>query len=146
MPEGDYIDDGIERRQVVDIDILRHVTEYQAQVLINHQTGDRHVASFLEGVTKAVQYGNKLKAPIVYMSQYQLLPYKQVQAFFTDQMGIPISEGSVYNFCLSAYRKLERFESITKQQLVEAPLLHVDETGININGDSRHWLPCATNA
>jgi transposase len=80
------------------------------------------------------------------MSQYQLLPYKRVQAFFTDQMGIPISEGSVYNFSLSAYSKLERFESITKQQLVEAPLLHVDETGININGDSRHWLPCATNA
>jgi transposase len=29
--------------------------------------------------------------------------------------------------------------------VTDAALLHVDETGININGD-RHWLHCATNA
>jgi transposase len=145
LPKGKYEEVGVEKRQVFDIDISRWVVEYQAQVLINKETGKRYTASFPGGVTKAVQYGDKLKAHSVYMSQYQLLPYNRVQEFFTGQMGIPLSEGSIYNFNLEAFNKLENFESIAKQQLTEAPLLHVDETGININGD-RHWLHCATNA
>jgi transposase len=74
-----------------------------------------------------------------------LISYNRVQEFFADQMGIPISEGSVYNFNVEAYNKLKTFEAITKDHLINAPLAHVDETGININGD-RHWLHCVTNA
>jgi transposase len=145
LPKGNYEEDGIEKRQVFDIDISCWITEYQAQVLINKETGKRYVASFPDNVRKAVQYGDKLKAHAVYMSQYQLLPYNRVQEFFTGQLGIPLSEGSIYNFNLEAFNKLKNFERIAKQQLTVAPLLHVDETGININGE-RHWLHCATNA
>jgi len=60
-------------------------------------------------------------------------------------VGIPLSEGSLYNFNQTAYDKLETFEVIAKETLIAAPILHVDETGINIDGD-RHWLHCATNA
>ena len=145
IPTGDYEEAGVERRQVFDIQICRWVTEYQAEVLIDKITGNRYVAPFPDGVGKAVQYGKQLKAHAVYMSQYQLIPYNRVQEFFADQMGIPISEGSVYNFNVEAYNKLKAFEAITKGNLIDAPLLHVDETGINIDGD-RHWLHCATNA
>jgi len=79
------------------------------------------------------------------MSQYQLLPYNRVQEFFAEQLGIPLSEGSIYNFNLSAYHKLADYEALTKLKLINSPLLHVDETGININGE-KHWLHCATNA
>ncbi len=145
LPKGKYKDGGIERRQVFDIQICRQVTEFQAEVLISEVSGQRYVAQFPDGVKKSVQYGKQLKAHVVYMSQYQLLPYNRVKEFFTDQMGIPISEGSVYNFNMEAYKKLANFELISKENLIDAPLLHVDETGININGD-RHWLHCATNA
>jgi len=100
LPRGEYEEGGFEKRQVFDIDISRWITEYQAQVLIHKETGKRYVASFPKGVNKAVQYGDKLKSHAVYMSQYQLLPYKRVQEFFTGQMGIPLSEGSIYNFNL----------------------------------------------
>ena len=145
IPKGDYEKAGVERRQVFDIQICRWVTEYQAEVLIDKITGNRYVAPFPDEVGKAVQYGKKLKAHAVYMSQYQLIPYNRVQEFFAGQMDIPISEGSVYNFNVEAYNRLKTFEAITKENLIDAPLLHVDETGININGD-RHWLHCATNA
>jgi transposase len=75
LPKGNYIEDGFETRQVFDLDISRVVTEYQAQRLIN-ETGQRFTAPFPETVTKAVQYGNGIKAHAVYLSQYQLLPYK----------------------------------------------------------------------
>ena len=145
LPKGHYEDAGIEKRQVFDIDISRWVVEYQAEVLINKANGERYIATFPDGVNKAVQYGNKLKAHAVYMSQYQLLPYNRVQEFFTQQLGIPLSEGSIYNFNVEAFKKAKPFEDITKQQLTDAALLHVDETGVNING-ARHWLHCATNA
>ena len=145
LPRGDYEVTEVERRQVFDIQICRWVTEYQAEVLIDKATGKRYVAPFPDEVGKAVQYGKQLKAHAVYMSQYQLIPYNRVQQFFADQMGISISEGSIYNFNREAYKKLNTFEAITKENLIDAPLLHVDETGINIGGD-RHWLHCATNA
>jgi transposase len=47
------------------------VTEYQAQRLVNEK-GQCFIAPFPDEVTKAVQYGNGIKAHIVYLSQYQL--------------------------------------------------------------------------
>ncbi len=143
LPKGDYTDVGYESRQVFDIVFSRQVTEYQAQVLEDAQ-GKRFVADFPEGVTKAVQYGKQLKAHAVYLSQYQLLPYKRVQEYFSDQLQIPISEGSIYNFNVQAYTLLAGFEKLSQKRLIQASLNHADETGINING-KRHWLHCTSN-
>lgn len=143
LPKGNYTEAGFETRQVFDIDISRLVTEYQAQVLENDQ-GKRFMASFPEGVTKAAQYGNQLKAHAVYLSQYQLLPYKRIREYFSDQLHMPLSEGSLYNFNLQAYLKLADFEQVSKDRLARADVNHADETGINING-KRHWLHCTSN-
>ncbi|TXL18476.1 IS66 family transposase [Methylococcaceae bacterium HT3] len=143
LPKGQYTEDGFETRQVFDIDISRVVIEYQAQRLIN-ENGQCFIAPFPDNVTKAVQYGNGIKAHIVYLSQYQLLPYNRIQEYLTDQLGMPISEGSIYNFNKQAYEKLAKFEAICKEKLVVSPCIHADETGINING-KRHWLHGTSN-
>ncbi len=143
LPKGQYHEQGYETRQVFDIDISRVVTEYQAQVLVDEQ-GKRFVAPFPNGVSKAVQYGNQLKAHAVYLSQYQLLPYKRIQEYFSDQLQIPLSEGSLFNFNASAFSRLAGFEQLSKDRLAKADLAHADETGININGKG-HWLHCASN-
>ncbi len=92
LPKGNYHQVGFETRQVFDIDISRVITEYQAQVL-EDEKGNRFVATFPDGVTKAVQYGNQIKAHAVYLSQFQLLPYKRIQNYFADQLQILLSEG-----------------------------------------------------
>lgn len=143
LPKGQYTEDGFETRQVFDIDISRVVIEYQAQRLIN-ENGQCFIAPFPDNVTKAVQYGNGIKAHIVYLSQYQLLPYNRIQEYLTDQLGMPISEGSIYNFNKQAYEKLAKFEAICKEKLVVSPCIHADETGINING-KRHWRHGTSN-
>lgn len=144
LPSGHYHSAGIETRQVFDIDIARIITEYQAEVL-EDEHGNRFVAAFPEGVTKAVQYGNQIKAHAVYLSQFQLLPYKRIQDYFADQLQIPLSEGSIYNFNVQAFAQLAGFERIVKDQLARADVAHADETGININGQ-RQWLHCASNS
>ena len=145
LPQGTYKEVGYETRQVVDIEFKRVVTEYQAQILEN-EFGKRFVASFPEGVNSRIQYGNNLKAHAVYLSQYQLLPYDRIREYFTDQLDIPLSSGSLYNFINSAYSKLEALgiPEIIKANLNKEKVLHTDETGININGE-RVWLHNASS-
>ena len=144
LPAGNYKDVGFESRQVIDIDISRVVTEYQAQIL-EDANGKRYTAPFPEGLNRPVQYGINVKAHSVYMSQYQLIPYNRVEETFKDQAGIPISCGSIYNFNEEAYKKLEAFEAILIKKLIQSYFCHADETGININGD-RLWLHCISNS
>lgn len=143
LPKGIYQEAGIVTRQLFDIDITRVVTEYQAQVLTDEQ-GKRFIAPFPDNITKAVQYGKQIKAHAVYLSQYQLLPYKRIQEYFADQLVVPLSEGSLYNFNQQAFNALAEFEQISKDQLAQAYVAHADETGININGKG-HWLHCTCN-
>lgn len=56
IPPGRYRDVGHESRQVIDLNISKFVTEWQAQVLEDSQ-GKRYVAPFPDGVTRPVQYG-----------------------------------------------------------------------------------------
>ena len=144
LPHGQYREIGYESRQVVDLDITRVVTEWRAQILEDSQS-NRYVASFPEGVTRPVQYGIGVKVNAVYMSQYQLIPYNRIEDHFLDQVGIPVSGGSIYNFNQEAYERLDCFDQWVRKQLAASPLLHVDETGINIGGKG-HWLHNTSNA
>lgn len=143
LPPGDYRVVGFDCRQVFDIDIRRLVTEYQAEILENAQ-GQRFTAPFPEGVTKAVQYGHGVKVQAVYLSQYQLIPYKRVAEHFKDQLDLPISEGSIYAYNRQAYALLEVFEQKVIAQLLQSNVVHADETGINIGGKN-HWLHCVSS-
>lgn len=143
LPPGEYRAVGFESRQVIEIEISRVVTEYRSEIL-EDKNGNQFVAEFPEGVTRPVQYGTVLKAQAVYMSQQQLVPYERVQDYFSDQCGIPVSTGSLYNFNKEAFDLLERFEDIAKKQLIGSDVVNADETGINIGGKGL-WLHSASN-
>ena len=143
LPRGDYHEVGFEKRQVVELEISRIITEYRAQILEN-AAGKRFVAPFPEGVTRPIQYGQSIKSHSVYLSQYQLIPYERVSDYFNNESGIPVSVGSLFNFNQEAFDKLELFETFVKGKLIESLLIHADETSINVNG-KRIWLHCAVN-
>ena len=143
IPGGPYTEAGFESRQVIDIEIIKMVTEFRAEIL-EDASGNQFVAEFPFGVTRPVQYGPSVKAQAVYMSQQQLIPYDRVRDYFADQCGIPISVGSLFNFNKEAFDLLDTFESIVRRQLIAQELLHADETGINVNGKLL-WLHSASN-
>jgi transposase len=143
LPHGSWRVVGFETRQVVDVDISSFVTEWRAEVL-EHQNGKRYVAEFPKDVTRPVQYGINVKVNAVYMSQFQLIPYNRIEDHFQDQLGIPISVGTINNFNKDAFERLESFESWLKERLISSPLVHGDETGINIGGKGR-WLHTVCN-
>ena len=126
-----------------DVTIGLCVTEYRAEILQN-TSGGQYVADFPEGVTKAAQYGNEVKAQSVYMSQFQLIPLARVQYYFVDQVGLPIAKGTISNFNQEAYDLLEPFEAWSRSGLMSSQLVHADETGINLNGKGI-WLHNLSN-
>jgi hypothetical protein len=51
----------------------------------------------------------------------------RIQEYLADQLQLPVSEGSIYNFNQQAYEQLAEFETISKANLVASPYLHVDD-------------------
>lgn len=143
IPKGEYKEGPPVKRQVFDIVINKIVTEYQAQVLID-KDGNQYVAEFPQGVDQPAQYGPNIKAHVVYDSHGQLIPVKRIAEDFADNADIPISAGFIHNCAKSAYTLLEDFERAAKNTLLKAPVLNVDETGINVNGKNT-WLHGASD-
>ena len=124
---------GCEKRQVIDLDIRRFVTEYQAEILESAQ-GQRIVAPFSAGVERSVQYGPRLKAHAAYLSQYQLLPYERIREYVEDQAGIPLSAGSLFNFNQDAFNKAAGLEPWVKDRSAEAPMKQASTSAANVTG------------
>jgi len=143
LPRGDYHDVGFEKRQVIDIEISRVITEYRAQIL-EDVNGIKFVAEFPIGISRPIQYGQSVKAHAVYLSQFQLIPYERVADYFVNEVKIPVSVGSLFNFNKEAYDLLEAFDALSKIKLMSSTLIHADETSINLNG-KKIWLHNASN-
>ena len=143
LPHGHYTHVGFEPRQVFDVEISLHVTEYLSEIL-QDQNGVEWIAKFPDGVNNPAQYGKGLKAHSVYMSQFQLIPHLRVADYFNDQLGVPLSKASVQNFNILAYKALESFENWAKQALLSSDFNNADETGVKVNG-KQFWFHLLSN-
>ena len=97
--------DRIENRQVSDIPKIEiKVVEHQSEV---KSCSCGHVnKAFPKGVNHYVQYGPNLKGMVLYLQDYQLLPYKRTKELFKDFFNHKISTGTLFNIGQTAYEKL----------------------------------------
>ncbi|WP_341274316.1 IS66 family transposase [Clostridium beijerinckii] len=106
-------------RQIVDIpDIKVKIIEHRAEVKKCPKCRRRNTGKFPDGITNTVQYGEKVKSVAVYLTQYQLIPYKR---------GSELIEANIK-------------DSITNS----LDAVHFDETGIYID-KKRQWLHVDSN-
>jgi transposase len=133
------------KRQVFDIPPLKlEVTEHQAEVR-KCCCGTINTAQFPAGVVRSVQYGPGIKSFSVYLMQYQLIPSERTTELLEDIFSQPISEGTLYNWNRAAYQALENTETEIKQQLIESPVNHFDETGTFCQ-NKLNWLHVISNS
>jgi transposase len=135
--------EGHEARQVFDIPLPRiEVTEHRAEKK-TCSCGYMTTATFPSEVTASVQYGTRIKAVAVYLNQYQLIPYARVEESLESLYGVSLCEGTLFNSNQKVYEILEETEEQIKISLKKQPVLHVDESGIRIEGHL-HWLHSAS--
>jgi transposase len=129
-----------ERRQVTDLPELRlQVTEHQVQAICCPECEHITTAKFPEGVNAPAQYGPRLQALTVYLSQYQLLPLERICELLADLQLCQLSQGTVVNWIARASSTLQPWMQTLKELLVSSSLNHVDETGGHIKG-LLHWF------
>lgn len=137
-PVSDYV-----ARQVVDVEPIQpEVTEHRAEICQCPYCGYVNRADFPESVTQPVQYGNRISSWVVYLSHYQLLPYKRLKEMMQDVFGVALSQGTISNLQQRCHNKLEGFEQTVKEQLIDSNVVHFDETGMRVN-KQLHWMHVA---
>lgn len=129
-----------ERQQIHELPELRLVvTEHQALAICCPTCQHLTAARFPAGVDAPAQYGPRVQALAVYLSQFQLLPMERISEVFTELHLGQISEGSLVNWIAKAARILEPTTQTLKRLLLGSRLDHVDETGVRIKG-LLHWV------
>ena len=130
----------IEKRQVFDLPPLNlSVIEHRSETITCPCCGKVNKADFPEGVTQPVQYGNNIKALLVYLNQYQLVPYNRTKEFIEDVCGCSISEATIYNAIETAFEHLGPVETEIIDRLINSEVVNVDETGMRVEA-KRQWL------
>jgi len=135
-----------ESRQVFELPPrLLEVTEHRAEIKCCPQCGEEVRADFPAGVSAPAQYGPRFESLMVYMNNQQYLPYDRLAQFCEDIFDQPLSAGTVAAANERAYQELEPFDQAVTAQVPQAPVVHLDESGLRVAG-TLHWLHVASTA
>ena len=109
------------------------VTEHQLAVLRCPACGKRTRGEFADSVRSGVQYGAGVKARVLYLQQYQLLPYQRTSEAMRELFGCHLSAATVSNIIRECAAGLVATELQIKRKLRRSTVLHADETRLRIN-------------
>ena len=70
---------------------------------------------------------------MLYLQQYQLLPYARTSEAMRDLFGCRLSAGTVANIVRECAAGLVETELKIKQRLRRSSVIHADETGLRVN-------------
>jgi transposase len=129
----------LNRRQVIDIPV-------PATICTEHQTfaktcccGHINQGEFPVNINAHVQYGSHIEALTAYLNVRQYMPYNRIQEFYSQIMGLEISQGGIVGLLQRFTGKALPMYQEIKNRVEKAACLGTDETGAKINGKT-HWF------
>jgi transposase len=130
----------VEHRQVFELPEKRlEVIEHQLVVKVCAGCGRMVRADAPPEAPAPVQYGPRFRAALVYLRNYQLLPYNRLAQLCRDIFGAAVSKRTIEAVQQQAYDALAPFEQEIRKQLLQEEVLHADETGMRVDG-KRQWF------
>lgn len=137
---------GYEERQVFDIPALRiEVTAHRAETKACPACGSQNVGTFPEAVTQVVQYGPAVHTWASYFINHHHIPVERTTEIFEDLVQHHVSEATVLKASEELCRRIEPATDAVQALLRNADVLHVDESGLRVEG-KLHWLHVASTA
>lgn len=130
----------IERRQVIDVPQPRpEIIEYQAQWKWCPHCQGYTSAAFPSIAPASVQYGPRISAIAIYLLVQQLLPQARTAEICAEVLGVPLAQASLAHWQTRAASRLQGVETQIKAALIQAPVIHQDESGLYVMG-KRWWV------
>src|SRR5271157_95882 len=130
----------IESRQVFDIPPVKvEVTEHQSEIKKCPNCGTHNKGEFPVGVVNPAQYGINIKAVSSWLKNSGFVSYERIAEFFKEALGIKLSQATLQGFDIETARKLGDFEISLRENLLKEKVLHVDESGLRIEG-KLNWV------
>ncbi len=139
-----HINDIIRTRQEFELpEIKPIVTEYRTHEKTCPQCGKVHRSEFPAHISQPTQYGVNMKALMVYLTDYQLIPLKRAVETIEEMIGQTVSQGTLVATSETLYKTLEKPVEAIKQQIKESNVVNFDETGIRSEGKTK-WIHVAS--
>jgi transposase len=133
-----------ESRQVFELPpSLLEVIEHRAEIKCCPHCGEEGRADFPAGVSAPAQYGPRFGGLMVYMNDQHFLPYDRLAQLCEDIFGQPLSAATAVAANERTYQALEPFAQAVASQVPQAPVVHLDESGVRVAG-ALHWLHVAS--
>ena len=134
----------VEKRQVFDIPPVEvEVFEHQAEIKQCPCCQKEVKASFPTHVTQPVQYGNRLRAQISYLNNYQLLPWQRTCDLIEDFYQHRPAQGLIPSSNQQLEEGIDLSLTEIWRQLQQANVVNFDESGVRVVG-KLHWLHVAS--
>jgi Mor family transcriptional regulator len=119
--------------------IINQTIEFKTIIIIT-----RHIYHFPDGTDVAnisclpnvTNYGENIKALVVYFTQVQLIPVERMSELLRElsEGKINISQGTIINFIRNFSNLLNPTLATIKEKLKASKILHFDETSVSICG------------
>ena len=126
-------------RQVHDIPepVPPQVIEHRVHRCRCRACGEVAVAGFPEGVNAPAQYGLNARALVLYLNSVQFIPRQRQVELLRDLFGLKLSQGTVSAIIGRGAGEFAQLAGQIRKLIAEAPVKHMDETGMSSSSFSR---------
>ena len=133
-------------KQLISVELIMNVTEYQADVYYNSTTGERVHAAFPSGVVDDVNYDGNIKALLFLLNTDCAVSIDKSRRFLSDLTGgkLKISKGMINKLCREFSNKTKAEQKKIFADLLSSPVMNTDCTNARVNGESAYVYVCAT--
>ena len=133
-------------KQLISVELIMNVTEYQADVYYNSTTGERIHAAFPRGVVDDVNYDGSIKALLFLLNTDCAVSIDKSRRFLSDLTGgkLKISKGMINKLCREFSSKTQAEQKKIFADLLSSPVMNTDCTNARVNGESAYVYVCAT--
>jgi len=127
------------RQEIIIPPIVPEYIEHQSYQCICGKCGNETTGRMPSHLKANIQYGKNVQALVTYLSIYQYLPANRLKKFLQDVVGLPMSEGTIFNILGSMSDKAQPIYQTIKEKIQSSKFVGGDETGVHIN-KSKAWF------
>ena len=121
--------------------IKKKITKYWGLKACCPNCSHRYVPRSISIKGKNPKYGYGLKAWVAYQRLAMRLPFGKISQLIEDSFNLWIPSGGVHNLFRSFCQNYIETEKLIVKKLMESPIIHVDETSVNIQGNKQYvWV------